>query len=289
MIRQMTLIMVLAVVLFPGPAFSQSSTRLAVLDFNGEGPTERFATYSRTISENLVLGFTRSRGIRVMERARITEALSELKLSASGAVTTESAIQLGRMLGATGVVLGSYGVVNDEIVITTRYVDVATAEVSNARRVIGRDLLPMVDILAEQLILDITPFADERQEILQRRCDREALARSMMKSPGVAAGGSLLLPILGHGYLGRSSNVVRGIIYTVVGTGAMVLGVMWSLGDDGLMPFIVGAGVHVVSAIDAGISAGRINQSLGERVRLGVRLNPSARSPEVAVSIRWPR
>ena len=289
MIRLTTLFTLLATVVLPGTALSQTSTRLAVLDFTGEGPTQAFASYSRTISENLVLGFTRSRGIRVMERTRIAEALSELKLSASGAVDTETAVQLGRMLGATGVVMGSYGVVGDEIVITTRYVDVATAEVGNARRVTGRDLLPMVDLLAEQLTLDLTPRPDEREEILQRRRDREDALRAMMKSPGVAAAGSLFLPIVGHAYLGSSSNVVRGVLYTIVGTGAMVLGVMWDLGDDGLLPFLAGAGVHAIAAIDAAVSAGRINRSLGTGVRIGLRMNAPNRSLGVALTVDWPR
>jgi len=56
--------------------------------------------------------------------------------------------------------------------------------------------------------------------------------------------------------------MIGEIIYTGGGTALIALGILWDFGDDGLLPFLIGVGVHLVSAIDAGISARHHNNKV---------------------------
>lgn len=82
------------------------------------------------------------------------------------------------------------------------------------------------------------------------------------KNPFIAGATGLALPIAGHAYVGGTNNLIRGAIYTGGGYTLIILGVAWNLSDDGLLPFLLGIGVNIISSIDAGISAKNYNKKL---------------------------
>ena len=112
----------LPLLLFIGLAWGQ--TTIAVFEFenNGLEPHEVRQLSTRLESELVKVG-----GFKVVERNKIDEILKEQKLQISGCVE-ECLIDVGKMLGAKQIVLGSVGKIDGLFTISAKLVDAETGE-----------------------------------------------------------------------------------------------------------------------------------------------------------------
>lgn len=65
----------------------------------------------------------------VVERSQVEQVLAEMKFHATGAVDDATAVQVGRLAGATLGLFGSYSLVKDDILLELRVVQVATGKI----------------------------------------------------------------------------------------------------------------------------------------------------------------
>ncbi|HEY3378703.1 MAG TPA: CsgG/HfaB family protein [Armatimonadota bacterium] len=81
--------------------------------------------------DRLITAFVKRHWFRLVERERLDKSMQELKLSSSGLVTPESQKRLGRLLGATYLLVGaiSTGLTGDGYSISARLVQVDTGEI----------------------------------------------------------------------------------------------------------------------------------------------------------------
>ena len=99
------------------PAF----TTLASLDF-----------LARTLSESMLAALVGVPGLRVVDRMRLHDILTEQKLGASALADADTRLRLGRLTGAQRMVFGSFTAVGNQVQLTLRVVDVATSQVTHA-------------------------------------------------------------------------------------------------------------------------------------------------------------
>jgi curli biogenesis system outer membrane secretion channel CsgG len=76
--------------------------------------------------------------VRVVERRQLQQILEEMKLSASGLIDEQTAIQAGRLLGANGLLLGSFVAFQGSVRINVRVVKTETGEILATERASGR-------------------------------------------------------------------------------------------------------------------------------------------------------
>jgi len=81
-----------------------------------------------------------TRNYRIVERAQIQKALEEQRLQMSGAVDDESAVELGKLVGADFIVVGSVVKIGSSYTINSRMIDVKTGVVELGRNVTGNDV-----------------------------------------------------------------------------------------------------------------------------------------------------
>lgn len=81
--------------------------------------------FSELITHNVVKGGE----YNVVERTQLNQVMQEQKLQQTGAIDSESATELGKLLGAALMVVGSVEKVGNNYQVNTRMVDVQTAEV----------------------------------------------------------------------------------------------------------------------------------------------------------------
>jgi len=74
---------------------------------------------------------------RIIERAQLLRVMEEQSLQVSGAVDEESVVELGKMLGAKIVVVGSLVRTGKTYTLNSRFIDVETAEVKKSQNVRG--------------------------------------------------------------------------------------------------------------------------------------------------------
>lgn len=157
-----THLVVLALVLGPvlpgsGGGWAQERSAnvptVAVMDFTGlmVGEGGNSAPLGKAVSAMLVTELSGREGIRVIERQRLQDLLMEQRLTLSGRVSEETAIQVGQMVGAQYVIHGQVTSIGDMTRMDMRAVDVETSEVLEVQKLSDRtsELLSMVVRMAD--------------------------------------------------------------------------------------------------------------------------------------------
>ncbi len=156
------------------PTVSESSaTTVAVLPFANitREPTDDWI--GSGIAETVTADLKTIRGLTVLGRERVFDALRDLGSSDSGSLDERVSINVGQQLGATWLISGGYQRLGDVIRITARGVDVASGTVIRTVKIDGQisDIFGLQDKIVYELSqginLKLNPSevaAIERQE-----------------------------------------------------------------------------------------------------------------------------
>ena len=166
-----------AALLVPAAALSAQADAedlptVAVMDFTGFmlGESGNSAPLGKAVSVMLISEMQGRPGMRIVERQDLKTLLNEQALAVSGMVDDDTAIEIGRLLGAQYVVLGQSTVVMTTIRMDMRMVNVETSEIVSVQKLSGNaeDMLEILvraaDDFTEELEL-VTPT--ERAEMEQ--------------------------------------------------------------------------------------------------------------------------
>ena len=122
-------------VLTPTGALAGPDT-LAILYFHNQGNPE-LEPLKVGLSQMLISDLKGTGGVAVVERAQLQSILDELQLGHSGVVDPDTAAQVGKLLGARWMLLGSYFELMGTLRIDARLVRVETGEIVHAHGVDG--------------------------------------------------------------------------------------------------------------------------------------------------------
>ncbi len=148
---------------------------VAVVDFANTKKDPELDYLIKGIPESLITYLGKRGEVHIVERSRMEAALEEMKLGMSGIVDEQTAVEVGRAVGATAVMVGSFLQIGDRIRINTRLIDVGTSKIMAAEQTLGRvdEIFELMDQTAEgmwaKLVdrpVDIQPVA-----IAERRSD----------------------------------------------------------------------------------------------------------------------
>jgi len=118
-------------------AYSADKQTIAVLDFESVGAEEHLGKAVAEIMRTELIG---TNHFRVVERAQINKALSEQQLQMSGVIDDKSAVEIGKLIGADSIIIGSVVKIGTSYTINSRMIDVRTGEATLGRNVSGNDL-----------------------------------------------------------------------------------------------------------------------------------------------------
>jgi TolB-like protein len=148
---------------------------LAVLPFDNDGSygqdRENFDALQGGIAGMLISELAQNPAARVVEREEIQKLLDEQNLSAAGRVDPQSAVKLGKLVGARYVVLGRFIDFYADFRVDARLVNVETSEIVRVERdQAARDhLYQIIQNVASRLMKDANlpplgkPASDQRQ------------------------------------------------------------------------------------------------------------------------------
>jgi TolB-like protein len=157
---------VLAVFWIPSAVVAQAGgadlPTVAVLDFTGLmiGQGGNSAPLGKAVSSMLITELSDRPGMQVIERFRLQDLLTEQRLSLSGRVDEETAIEVGRLVGAQYIIHGQVTSIGDQTRMDMRAVDVETSEILEVLKASDQttELLALVvrmaDLFAAKLELD---------------------------------------------------------------------------------------------------------------------------------------
>ncbi len=177
-IRSLVALVITAGVALPSVGAAQvPDTRpgIAVLPLDDGGSygqdAQDFAALRVGLQQILMTELAEIGALRIVERGVLNEILTEQDLGASGRVNSATAAQIGNIVGARYMVLGSFIDLFGDFRIDVRIVNVETSEIIETERVRNKreDMYDMLVELASKLVQDVelTPLSAERQQ--QRR------------------------------------------------------------------------------------------------------------------------
>lgn len=157
--RFVRILATLAAVVAATPLGAQTDARptVAVMYFTdgaiGAAHTE-LEPLSAGLADLLITELSSNPGIRVVERDNLKKLMDEQNLSTSGRVDRETAVRVGKILGAHHMIFG--GFVTDgrgTMRLDARAVNVETSEIEHVESVQGKqdDLMALIDDLAQKL------------------------------------------------------------------------------------------------------------------------------------------
>ncbi|HMG53143.1 MAG TPA: CsgG/HfaB family protein [Kofleriaceae bacterium] len=126
---------------------------VAIVYFDYTGKTAELEVLRKGLAQMLISDLSGSDAIRVVERDRLEDILGELKLQGSAKIDPQSAVKLGKLLGARYLVLGGYFDLQDVLRVDARIVEVETGRVVKSFGTNGKpgDFLPVEQKVAADL------------------------------------------------------------------------------------------------------------------------------------------
>lgn len=142
-------------------AFVQNDAKtLAILDFSNNSllEKEKYSSLSPGIAEIMMTELSNIESIKLVERQKINSLINEMQLSQSGLISEDSGIQVGKLLGAQYLVMGSYMVsFGEKMRVDMRIVEVETGLTIKAEQVTDKvkNLFKIIKILNEKITGDL--------------------------------------------------------------------------------------------------------------------------------------
>lgn len=102
---------------------------IAVVEFSNDTGDSKYDNLKRGLSESLITKLARYKDLKVVERTKLDLALKEIGFSQSVHVDTDSAVKIGKMIGANAIVTGNIVKAGSKFEINIRMFDVETSKI----------------------------------------------------------------------------------------------------------------------------------------------------------------
>jgi len=144
--------------LFSPVLFSMDSlTTIAVMDFKNNSlfEKEKQESLAKGLAEILITELSQVQEIQVVERQQLNAIIEEMQLAQTGLISENASIEVGKLLGAKFLVLGSFmAVPGNTIRVDARIVEVETGKTLMGEKAQGKDkeILKLVNKLSQAIL-----------------------------------------------------------------------------------------------------------------------------------------
>lgn len=97
---------------------------MAILPFENVSQNSEFSWLSKGISESLVESFSYNSKYDLIEAGQRDKILKEIKFQQGRYVDINTAVKIGKLLGASDVLIGSYQISDNKIFLSSRIINV---------------------------------------------------------------------------------------------------------------------------------------------------------------------
>ena len=168
-VRTRALLALAALLALPMAVQAQADTRpiVAVLYFDNNSIGKDAADFNglgKGVADLLINELAANANLRVVERDRVEALLKEQDLTRAGAIDPQTAVRLGKLLGAHHMITGGFMSTGRQMVLTSRTIDVETGAITNPQRVqqSGDDVLALVGQLSSRVSAQRLPATELR-------------------------------------------------------------------------------------------------------------------------------
>ena len=144
---------------------------VAVMDFTGFmlGEAGNSVNLGKAVAAMLVTEFSGRDGMQVVERRQLNDLLMEQRLALSGRVDENSAVEIGKLLGAQYVFHGQVASIAGNLRLDIRAVDVETGEVISVLKKMDQtsELLSVIVWVADEFSSELNLTAPSNRPALE--------------------------------------------------------------------------------------------------------------------------
>lgn len=134
---------------------------VAVIDFENETGAPENANFARSLTDAVTTSMVKSGSLQVVERSRLKKIIDEQKLMLSGMVDTSMVANVGRLLSADNIVIGSLSLIEKKWMVNIRVLEVKTGRVLGSELFDAGDrkkLLKITQAIAHNLVRVINHY-----------------------------------------------------------------------------------------------------------------------------------
>jgi len=126
-----------------------NNVTIAILDF--VNANEKRSVLGRYLVEQISNYFFQNSNLKIVERGQINRIMNEQNFNMSGSVSDETAVGIGRMLGATAVTLGTLTRMGNTISVNLKIVETETGSLlsSGSTTIQGTDYIELYNQLLD--------------------------------------------------------------------------------------------------------------------------------------------
>ncbi len=126
--------------------------KVGIIEFQPLNEEARKESLGAIFSEMLTTALVNSEAFKVTEREQLQKVAKELQLSQSGMIDTSQAKQLGKMVGADAIIIGSVTKIGPDLRLDTRIIDVQSGIILTAEKIIGKGDLHSISNMADAIV-----------------------------------------------------------------------------------------------------------------------------------------
>lgn len=162
----MRVLLTAAALVLAAPAPRTLSQPVAVMPFKNLNDDATLSWLSKGIAESMVSDLRRTGQVKVVERDQLDRALTEILLQGAKPAEESTAAQVGKLVGARTMVLGSFQKAGSELRINARFVEVETGVVLDSAKTTGpvTKVFALQDEVVDRLLGTKAPARPVRRE-----------------------------------------------------------------------------------------------------------------------------
>jgi len=156
--RVLTTVAAAAAVALPAVARAQDNRPVVVVfafDNNSIGPSSgEFAGIRTGVQDLLITDMASNAKVRLVDRAHIAEIMQEQNMVKGNQIDPQTAVRLGKLLGAQYAVTGGFMAdAKGNAILTGRTIDIETSQIANPEKIQGKadDVMGMIGQLSSKL------------------------------------------------------------------------------------------------------------------------------------------
>ncbi len=122
----------------PTPASKRIS--IAVIQFKTLNNEARDISLGELVSESFTTALVNSNNFKIIEREQLDKVVKEMEMTQTGFIETTNAVEIGKMLHADAIITGSVALLNNQIQLNARIIEIESAYVISAESATTRYL-----------------------------------------------------------------------------------------------------------------------------------------------------
>jgi TolB-like protein len=129
---------------------------IAVIRFKTLNKEAQNIALGELVSETFTTALVNSRGFKIIEREQLDKVVKEIEMNQTGFIETTDAVEIGKILHADAIITGSVALLDGQIQLNARIIEVESAYVLSADTRTSKYTLSNINKIANEIVMKLS-------------------------------------------------------------------------------------------------------------------------------------